>query len=68
MNYYYTYYTIRAEYKKAALYEHNTSGGPSYRYGGYVISYFWKVTSNGVVTFKIAAISNCNGTVTFKIG
>jgi hypothetical protein len=32
----------------------------------YVISYFLSI-SNGFVTFKIAVISNCNGTVTFII-
>ncbi len=34
----------------------------------YVTSYFFKVTSNGFVTFKIAVTSNCNGTVTLKSG
>jgi hypothetical protein len=36
----------------------------------YVTSYFFlfKVTSNGLVIFKIAVTSNCNRTDTFKSG
>ncbi len=30
--------------------------------------YFFKVTGDSFVTFKIAVTSSCNGTVTFRIG
>ncbi len=46
------------------------SGGQSYSYKVTPLcnQLFFKVTSNGFVTFKIAVTSHCNGTVTFKSG